>query len=76
MFRRATLREAPPEMAPPDFVVAPTAGGAEFCFLDLHDLRILNVCTCTYSVKRAKKKKNLLMARKDTYSDSLSRTEV
>lgn len=33
VFRRATLREAPPETAPPDIVVAPTAGGAEFCYL-------------------------------------------
>lgn len=40
MFRRETLREAPPEMAPPDFVVA---GGAEFCYFDLHDLRISKV---------------------------------
>lgn len=57
MFRHETLREAPPEMAPPEFVVAPTAGGAEFGYFDLHDFTVFTHFKSTCSVKGQKKKK-------------------
>lgn len=53
MFRRETLREAPPEMAPPEFVVVlhQLLEERNLVYFDLHDFTVFTHFKSTCSVK-------------------------
>lgn len=61
MFRRETLREAPPEMAPPEFVVVlhQLLEERNLVYFDLHDFTVFTHFKSTCSVKWSRKKKKI-----------------